>query len=92
MSESFFRTGQWFAVPLACAVAWTTLQLSSMVVEKYWDGKPSKEFCVLQKVQSVIQLEVLSSNESMSQARADVNPVILRVGNEQRCKALYAKA
>lgn len=40
----------------------------------------------------VIQLEVHSSNESMSQARADVNLVVLPVGSGQRCKALYARA
>ena len=92
ISESFFRTGQWFAVVLACVVAWTTPQLSSVMVERYWDGKPPKESCVLQKVQLVIQLEVLFSNVSVSQARADVNPVILLVGSEQRCRALYARA
>lgn len=35
---------------------------------------------------------MLFSNKSMSQARTDVNPVILLVGGEQRCKALYARA
>lgn len=91
ISESFFRTGRWFAVILACVVVWTTPQLSSVMAEQYLDGKPSKESCVLQKVQLVIQLEVLFSNESMSQARADVNPVILLVRREERCKALYAR-
>ena len=62
------------------------------MVEQYLDGKPPKESCVLQKVQLVIQLEVLFSNVSVSQARADVNPVILLVGSEQRCRALYARA
>lgn len=56
------------------------------------DGKPPKESHVLQNVQLVIQLEVLCSYKSMSQARADVNPVILPVGSEQRCKAFYATA
>lgn len=92
ISESFFRTGQWFAVILACIVAWTTPQLSSVMAEQYLDGKPSKESCVLQKVQLAIQLEVLFSNEAMSRARADVNPMILPVRSEQRCKTLYARA
>lgn len=92
VSVSFFRTGWWFAVILACVVAWTTPQLSSMMVEQYLDGKPSKESCVLRKVHLVIQREVLFSNESMSWARADVNPVILLVGSEKRCKALYVRA
>lgn len=47
---------------------------------------------MLQNGKLVIQLEVLFSNECMSRARADVNPVILLVGSEQRCKALYARA
>lgn len=67
-------------------------QLSSMMAEQYLDRKPSKESCVLQNGKLVIQLEVLFSNESMSRARADVNPEILLVGSEQRCKALYARA
>lgn len=74
---------------LCCGL--TTPQLSSERVEQYLDAKPPKESCVLQKVQLVIQLEVVFSNESMSWARADVNPVIL-VGREQRCKVLYARA
>lgn len=63
-----------------------------MMVEQYLEGKCSKESCVLQNGKLVIQLEVLFSNKSMSQARADVNPEILVVGSEQRCKALYARA
>lgn len=74
------------------SVAWTTPQLSSMMVEQYLYGKLSKEFCVLQNGKLVIQLEVFFSNKSMSWARGDVDAEILVVRCEKRCKALYARA
>lgn len=90
ISESFFRTGQWFAVILVCGL--------DNPPAKQYDGRTILGWEMFKGVLCAAKWEVSDSagsascNESMLQARADVNPEILVVGSEQRCKALYARA